>query len=510
MTKSKEKIIFILLTCSFFIIAFLLLFFKSMNYYLIYDEHQFIASAVLLSIKVLFPYRDYPYFHMPNLVFLYGFIYQFSDYLLLSARLFSTICATITLGLIFFTTSHLFKTIGYLNNFFIAAGSVILLITNYGFISTSGLSWNHDLPVLLTLAAFLTHCSGIRYEQNRYFFLSGLLIGFAIGTRLSFAPALIPFYGVLALHQPKKDGKLLRSFCWFSLGVIISLLPAILLFLVSSKKFLFDNLSYANLNTIYRQKTNYQVAMDTRGKLIYIYNILSTPSNALLLLIFIYYSITSKMHSGENRKHRMEFAFIAILLPFLLIGALAPTPSWPQYFFVLIPFIIVGIVYLMADSAISVGFLNRDTKLFLIVVMLSMFYGIPHYLNSNYFGSPNRWVTTRVHKLGSYMAKVVGNGKILTLSPIFPLEGGLEIYEEFAVSPFAWRTASLLTPKERKEFQFVAADDLEGFLQKKGLPRGILVGTEPDLEPPLINYAEKNEYFPLIMPQDKDLTLYER
>src|SRR3982751_2501664 len=34
-----------------------------------HDEHQFIASAALLARRGLLPYRDYPYFHMPHMVF---------------------------------------------------------------------------------------------------------------------------------------------------------------------------------------------------------------------------------------------------------------------------------------------------------------------------------------------------------------------------------------------------------------------------------------------------------
>src|SRR5690349_6190270 len=46
-----------------------------------HDEHQFIASATLLARRGLLPYRDYPYFHMPHMVFIYAALFRFSDHL---------------------------------------------------------------------------------------------------------------------------------------------------------------------------------------------------------------------------------------------------------------------------------------------------------------------------------------------------------------------------------------------------------------------------------------------
>jgi hypothetical protein len=37
-----------------------------------HDEHQFVAPSVLLLREGLLPYRDYPFFHTPNLVFVFA------------------------------------------------------------------------------------------------------------------------------------------------------------------------------------------------------------------------------------------------------------------------------------------------------------------------------------------------------------------------------------------------------------------------------------------------------
>jgi hypothetical protein len=37
-----------------------------------HDEHQFVASGVLLARQGLLPYRDFPYFHVPLLSVIYA------------------------------------------------------------------------------------------------------------------------------------------------------------------------------------------------------------------------------------------------------------------------------------------------------------------------------------------------------------------------------------------------------------------------------------------------------
>ncbi|MHC4359168.1 MAG: hypothetical protein ACYSTQ_10270, partial [Planctomycetota bacterium] len=68
----------------FFTAVFVLLFSLSMQKGLAHDEDQFIASGALLAKELILPYKDYPYFHMPNLVFVYGMLFKYSDYMVFS------------------------------------------------------------------------------------------------------------------------------------------------------------------------------------------------------------------------------------------------------------------------------------------------------------------------------------------------------------------------------------------------------------------------------------------
>src|SRR5881275_1674106 len=67
-----------------------------------HDEEQFVASGVLLARRGLLPYHDYPYFHVPYLVYVYAALTRLSDHLLLIMRLFNALCGFATAAIVFF------------------------------------------------------------------------------------------------------------------------------------------------------------------------------------------------------------------------------------------------------------------------------------------------------------------------------------------------------------------------------------------------------------------------
>ena len=56
-------------------------------------------------------------------------------------------------------------------------------------------------------------------------------------------------------------------------------------------------------------------------------------------------------------------------------------------------------------------------------------------------GSPGQSVPMLVHARGVEIARAANHGRVLTLAPIFPLEGGADIYPELATGPFAHASA---------------------------------------------------------------------
>lgn len=473
-----------------------------------HDEHMYIASGKLLADQSLIPYKDFPHFQMPNLVFAYAAIFKYTDYLLFSARFFSIICSCLSLALVFYIVFNLFHEHNGYFRFLIAAGSVLLIMTNPFFTYTSGRAWNHDLSLLFTLLAFFFHCRGFTNNKDKqHLFFSGIFLGLAIGTRLTFAIFIIPFLGTVFFYK-KEQNVLPKLFLFFVLGVIVAMLPSIIMFSLSPKKFIFDNIGYHKLNTMYFQEIGY-TETSTFAKKLYNFIKLIISSPVLFLVFFSASFLLSAFWIGRKQKEPSrypEIAFILTLFPFLFIASFIPTPSWIQYFYAPMPFLVIGLLYGIETFYQQANKEKWSLIIFVLIVVSSIGYGAKDYSHISKLFSPYEWVPVRVRKIGEEIKSIIGKGKVLTLAPTFPLEGGTEIYAEFATGPFVWSTAMLLSDEQRKDYHLITKFELKQLLQNSP-PQAILVGYEKGLEKPLIEYAQENRYSPLELRKEKILWL---
>src|SRR5438046_1277350 len=139
-------------------VVFLLLFSRSMTRDLDLDEHQFVAPPLLLVHQGVHPYADYPYFHMPALVYVYAALFRFSPYPLLTARLLSVVCGTATVLLLFRTGWRLLaRRCDARTCWLVAGGLSAIFLTCRLFTYTSGWAWNHGAAVLCAPLAYLCH-----------------------------------------------------------------------------------------------------------------------------------------------------------------------------------------------------------------------------------------------------------------------------------------------------------------------------------------------------------------
>ncbi len=131
-----------------------------------HDEHQFVASGALIARDGLLPYRDFPYFHVPTLSFLYALLFQATDYLLLAARAFSILCSWLTLVLIFAAALAWLRHLPAWWRVGIGVATAVLLMTTPSFLHASGRAWNHDFPILLTLLAAVGQVGWLKRVQG--------------------------------------------------------------------------------------------------------------------------------------------------------------------------------------------------------------------------------------------------------------------------------------------------------------------------------------------------------
>lgn len=461
-----------------------------------HDENQFIAGAYLFAKHGLLPYIDFPYFHLPTLILPYAALFHLTNHLLAATRLFSAACGLATVLLLAAYAGRLFRSESDAVRVGMMVGSAVLLAGSRLFVYTSGLAWNHDLSVLLAVAAALALLPAAR-GSDRWARAAGcgLLLGLAIGVRASFIPLVPPF--LIGIYALPGDGRSLSrklvSMAAFGAGLTLALLPALLLLAAAPDRFVFGNLTYATLNTAYREAIGYHRAMSVVGKFLYFLERAAQPGNLVILILFGAVIFKLGWRNLVSRAAR-EVGFLVGLIPFVLAGAFAPTPSFRQYFYVLLPFSLLAALG-------GLAWLRRRVparglmRLFAVLALLAMVRGAMLYWKVFH----DRWgagpVTAEVHEIGVAMRDRAGPGAVLTLAPVYPLEGGLDVYRPFVTGPFAWRTAPLLSPADRRRFGVVAPADLQTFLADRPAA-ALLVGVESDdgLELPLVAYARDAGY----------------
>ena len=509
--------------------SFLVIFDRAMvrDYYT--DENQFVASGKLLEAEGLLPYRDYPYFHMPNLIFVYALIDRVTDFNLLGARSFSALCSWAAVATLVYAAHRFFQRRSKWLRLAVGAGGVLLLLINPLFVFTSGFAWNHDFPVLLTMVAAITLLFSPGYLEARWMSIaSGFMLGLAVGTRLTFLTVLVPFLGALAFYPGDRSvrGKILLV-ALFMAGFFVSMLPSFLLFISAPRAFIFGNIEYARLNTLYRQISGFEGPMTFSEKLDFLnQRVLALPGNLILLAMIGLLTLSSAVIYLLGRSAKagvpptagsasrgegslpgvLNCAFLISLPAFLLVGSFLPTPSWYQYFYTPLPFLILMIIF-------GLSYLDRLsrpvryaslTTFFLGVLLVNVIY-FDQYPNLQLLTRPGAWFTVQTRVLGYKIKTIVGDGRVLTVTPLFPLDGGAKIYPEFATGKFAWRVAGFLTPEERQAYKVLSKDDLIEIFESHP-PEGILLERNRNIIDFFETYVRQKGYAPVEI--SKSLTLW--
>ena len=118
------------------------------------------------------------------------------------------------------------------------------------------------------------------------------------------------------------------------------------------------------------------------------------------------------------------------------------------------------------------------------------------------------WKPLVFHQVGIDIREQVGpQGRVFTIAPLYPLEGGIQVYPSMATGAFAFRTGSLLSADQRQQYGIVSGEDFEAYLDQD-LPEGIFTGFDQVLEEQIIQYALSRGYTPQRL--YKRLTLWVR
>lgn len=483
-----------------------------------HDEHQFVASAVLMARYGLIPYADFPYFHVPTQTLLNAALFTMFDRFLLTARLTSVVSGWLSLVLLFWLGwtyapfERIWARFGY------ALAGIVTLMAAPIFVHTSGRAWNHDLPMLLTLlslAAFLQGGQPARRsppapsgQGTAWVVIAGVLLGLAVATRLSYAflaPAFVLgcwLWGV----QGGWRGRM-QVLSGFVFGALSGLAPVWWALWSAPEDFLFGNVVYnLRLNPLYYAMRESAASMTPAAKLAYLGHLwVEKPTNLVVPLLFVA-TLLPALPRLRTRA-AIPLTMTLLLLPLALFSAMSPTPSQSQYYYVLYPLLLLGVFFSAAQwpkrrrwAGVLIGVAAIGSLPFVVA---------PYSEGAAILMQPSQWYPEKVHRRSQSIARLTEGGRILTLAPIYALEGGAAIYPELVTGPMAWRVAPLLSPAERARFGFLDAAGLEALLAQRP-PRGVLTDFEEDdaeLEQVFVDYARKHAFTPVPLPDEGVLWL---
>jgi 4-amino-4-deoxy-L-arabinose transferase-like glycosyltransferase len=411
---------------------------------------------------------------------------------LTAGRLVSVVSATAILGIIGSIAFGLFATHGKRLAALVSAGAVLLALATTLFTETSGRAWNHEPSLLLVLLAFVAHVAGIKSARLGWLLASGMLLGLAIGTRITCAPLVAPFGLALLLFPGPFRWRWSQLFS-FTGGLLIGLAGLIYLFAVVPEQALFDNFGFAKANIIYRFSEGEPRTMTLLTKMRFFFKEIVRPDIALFVAGIIPAVAAWLINRRTNRALPTELKFLLLLLPFVFVGALAPSPAFDQYFFPLVPILLIigllGAASIPADHA-SFRWLLRGGA---VAALVSLGMGVRAFDDIEDYFRPKEWKGSRVHHRAQELKTHVPSGRILTLAPIYPLEAGLAIYPSFSTGPFAWRVSPYIESSKAERIGIVSPSRLEQVL---GLtpPAGVLVGAEENGEELLNKYARRTGF----------------
>lgn len=458
-----------------------------------HDENLYIAAAWLLS-KGYLPYKDFNFGHPPLQPLLMSIIMKFVSYKLLAFRITNSFLASaaITIMAYYLFNFGKHKQLNINLSFLFSICFALLFFFSTNFIYTSGVSWHHDLLLFLFTLSLI-------FFFKRNFFWSGIFLGLSVSTRLT---SLFIFFGFIFWLFWQKREKLFS----FLFGFIVGCLPLFVFFILSPIKFITLNIKRAEAIEAYLYFINkWHKVASIGGKLHRFKKAIIEPTvlpALIILLIFLLMLV-------RNKKSNLEIKIIGLLCPFTIISIFAPPPLWPQYLYPLIFLVFLLFTFSLIELASSYSNYSPKKSLLILCILCILLVSINLYYNSSkyyrsiqyFFKNPQSSLYIKVHTIGMNLAKISPPGKILTLCPLFPIEGDRFIYLYLADGPFSWRNSLVL--KNPEKYGLLSPQKFLSYLNIDR-PGGIFLGCEPSfLEKPFLVWATKNQYQPIDIPPFK-------
>jgi 4-amino-4-deoxy-L-arabinose transferase-like glycosyltransferase len=341
----------------------------------------------------------------------------------------------------------------------------------------------YALSNLLLFCAYLLVFPEAKRESLWKAFLGGLLLALAVDTRL-YLIGVAPVLMASLYYTGSRAGGRLKYVGTFVGGLALGLLPNLLFLSRSLDNYIFDNLGYhlirddASFADERRQRlqtflsiTNIQGSYDGAGPQ---FALLSLPAFAAVV---------------SRQVDRRLFFPLAMGLALFVI-CLVPSPTFPQYFCVCVPYMVIVAVGFMATVARSLEVGDEARRLLrafgLLIAGIYVSCGILTFYNYDFSATGVEGVKARYNRFDYRIATVrqvsrelrhwaAKNEPVLSFWPGYVAECDCVPIEGME-NDFGLRVSHKLTAAKADQYKLITDQEVQDLI-KRHYPRVVVVGT---------------------------------
>lgn len=298
------------------------------------DEGTYLLVSKLVMDGKL-PYHDFFYPQMPLLPYVYGLWMTVFGPSWYAARLLSSFFA-ITLGLLLY--HHVIR-----QTHERALGLLAIVLFTF---SSLVLEWYsvvkpYAFSTLMLFSAYAVLFS--RFARWKYFF-SGLLLGLAVDARL-YLVAVVPAIVFEAFRREATPRARCAQLARFGIGLIIALLPNEFFFLIDPDTYMFNIIGVHAIRSGPDQGLVANISQKVSLAL-QMLGINSTDGVTGFQLTCLLVLNVALVVSCLMLREQLPLAVVITAL--LVLASLLPTPTYAQYFCIVVPFLVVNATLLIA------------------------------------------------------------------------------------------------------------------------------------------------------------------
>jgi len=329
-----HRLLFLL---SVFLLQFVFFSYVALHRFIDGDEGFYLlASRLVLEHKK--PYIDFLFEQAPLFPYFYALWMKCFGVTWTSARLFAALLTTLTGTLV---CDEVWR---QTRRWLLGVCATIMFANSMLIFGFFPVAKTFSLAGLLVFAAYVVVSRLSSKSASWVAAAGGLLLGLSMDVR-SYLAVVVPFFVWWILRNIDADERL-RILAWFMGGGVLGLIPVAYFFLSAPDLFLFNNLGYHELRSSGGLVGMWEEKLVTLFQLF----LIGPESNGIQTAILILVSV-GFLSLMPKRRYAPRFAFqIAVAIGLV---SLLPTPAWPQYFCLCIPFLLVSTVCVTNDVVIG-------------------------------------------------------------------------------------------------------------------------------------------------------------